>query len=80
MTEVTKLISVGQWIVGVTSFQKIYDLYSVEHHKLEKWSYKVGCGWGLLVWWVCVDDGSVWMMDELTDTREHCFFKNIAHV
>ena len=24
---------VGYWIVGVTSFQKIYGLYSVEHHK-----------------------------------------------
>ena len=27
--------AVGQWIVGVTSFQKIYALYSVEHHKVE---------------------------------------------
>ena len=27
--------AVGQWIVGVTSFQKIYGLYSVEHHKVE---------------------------------------------
>ena len=26
---------VGQWIVGVTSFQKIYGLYSVGHHKVE---------------------------------------------
>ena len=34
--------AVGYWIVGVTSFQKIYGLYSVEHHKLEKWSYRVG--------------------------------------
>ena len=48
--------AVGYWIVGVTSFQKIYSLYSVEHHKVEKWSYKVGCGWVLWVWWVCVGD------------------------
>ena len=45
--------------MGVTSFQKIYGLYSVEHHKLEKWSYRVGCGWVLWVWWVCVVDGWV---------------------
>ena len=37
--------AVGQWIVGVMSFQKIYGLYSVKHHKVEKWSYEVGCGW-----------------------------------
>ena len=47
----------GYWIVGVTSFQKIYGLYSVEHHKVEKWSYYVDCGWVLWVWWVCVGDG-----------------------
>ena len=32
--------AVGYWIVGVTSFQKIYGLYSVELHKwniLEMW-------------------------------------------
>ena len=34
-------------------------LYSVEHHKVEKWSYYVGCGWVLWVWWVCVGDGGV---------------------
>ena len=45
------------WIVGVTSFQKIYGLYSVEHHKVEKWSYKVGCGF-------CGYGGSVWVMGE----------------
>ena len=28
-----------------------------EHHKMEKWSNKVGCGWVLWVWWVCVGDG-----------------------
>ena len=49
--------AVGYWIVSVTSFQKIYGLYSVEHHKLEKWSNKLGCGWVLWVWWVCVGDG-----------------------
>ena len=27
--------AVGYWIVGVTSFQKIYGLYGVEHHKVE---------------------------------------------
>ncbi len=46
-------------IVGVTSFQKIYGLYSVEHHIMEKWSYYVGFGWVLWVWWVCVGDGGV---------------------
>ena len=51
--------AVGQWIVGVTSFQKIYGLYSVEHHKVEKWSYYVGCRWVLWVWWDCVGDGEV---------------------
>ena len=45
--------------MDVTSFQKIYGLYSVEHHKVEKWSYKVGCGWVLWVWLVCVGDGGV---------------------
>ena len=30
----------GYWLVGVTSFQKIHGLYSVEHHKVEKWPYK----------------------------------------
>ena len=40
----------SHWIMGVISFQKIYGLYSVEHHKVEKWPYKVGCGWVL---WVC---------------------------
>ena len=46
----------GFWIVDVTNFQKIYGLYSVEHHKVEKWPYKVGgfCGYG----------GSVWVMGE----------------
>ena len=39
----------GQCIVGVTSFQKIYGLYSVEHRKVETWSYYVGCGWVLWV-------------------------------
>ena len=48
---------VGYWIGGVISFQKIYGFYSVEHHKVEKWPYKVGCGWFLWVWWVCVGDG-----------------------
>ena len=49
--------AVGHWIMGVTSFQKIYGLYSVEHNKVEKWSYYVGCGWVLWVWSVCVGDG-----------------------
>ena len=34
--------AVGYWIVGIMSFQKIYGLYSVKHHKVEKWPYKVG--------------------------------------
>ena len=25
-------LAVGQWIVGVTSFQKIYGLYGLKHH------------------------------------------------
>ena len=49
--------AVGHWIVGVTSFQKIYGLYSVEH----QWRYGhitfVACGWVLWVWWGCVGDG-----------------------
>ena len=49
--------AVGYWIVGVTSFQKIYGLYSVEHHKVENLSYKVDCGWVLWVCWFCVGDG-----------------------
>ena len=28
--------AVSQWIVDITSFQKIYGLYSVQHHKFEK--------------------------------------------
>ena len=48
--------AMGYWIVNVTSFQKIYGLYRVEHHKVEKWSNKVGFGWVLWVWWVCVGD------------------------
>ena len=47
----------SHWIIGVISFQKIYGLYSVEHHKVEKWLYK--CEWILWVWWVCVGDGLV---------------------
>ena len=27
--------AVGHWIVGVTSFQKIYGLYSLKHHIVE---------------------------------------------
>ena len=27
--------SVGQWIVGVISFQKIYGLYGLKHHRVE---------------------------------------------
>ena len=27
--------AVGQWIVGVTSFQKIYGLYGLNHHTVE---------------------------------------------
>ena len=49
--------AVGHWIVGVTSFQKIYGLCSVKHQKVEKWSYYGSCGWILWVGWVCVGDG-----------------------
>ena len=49
----------SHWIIGVISFQKIYGLYSVKHHKVENWSCKVGCGWVLWVWWVSVGDGGV---------------------
>ena len=41
--------SVGQWIVGVMRFQKIFGLYDVERHKVENWSGQVGSWW---VWWV----------------------------
>ena len=34
--------SVSQWILGVMRFQKIFCLYGVERHKVEKWSGKVG--------------------------------------
>ncbi len=44
---------------GCHELSENYGLYSVEHHKVEKWSYKVGCGWVLWVWWVSVGDGSV---------------------
>ena len=27
---------VGQWIVGVISFQKVYDLYGLKYHIVEK--------------------------------------------
>ena len=27
--------SVGQWIVGVISFQKMYGLYGLQHHIVE---------------------------------------------
>ena len=42
--------AMGYWIVSVTSFQKIYGSYNVEHHKVEKWSNKVGFGLVLWVW------------------------------
>ena len=51
--------AVGQWIVGVISFQKIYALYSVKCQKVEKLSYFASCGWILWVGWVCVGDGEV---------------------
>ena len=28
--------SVGQWIVGLISFQKMYGLYGLKHHIVEK--------------------------------------------
>ena len=34
--------SVSLWILGVMRFQKIFCLYGVERHKVEKWSGKVG--------------------------------------
>ena len=33
--------SVSQWILGVMRFQKIFGLYGVECHKVEKWSGQV---------------------------------------
>ena len=35
----------SHWIIGVISFQKIYGLYSEEHHKVEKWPYIKGWLW-----------------------------------
>ena len=43
--------SVSQWILGVMRFPKIFGLYGVERHKVEKWSGQVSSWW---VWWVCV--------------------------
>ena len=40
--------SVSQWILGVMRFPKIFGLYGVERHKVEKWSGQVSS------WWVCV--------------------------
>ena len=37
---------VGQWIVDAMRFQKIFGLYSVERHEVEKWSAGVGSGQG----------------------------------
>ena len=59
---VRSVLAIGEWaeshwIIGAISFHKIYGLYSVEHHKVQKWSNKVGCGWVLWVWWVSVGDG-----------------------
>ena len=36
--------AVRQWIVGDMRFQKIFGLCSVEYHKVEKWSCKMGSG------------------------------------
>ncbi len=47
----------GVWRVGVASCERRYGLYSVEHHKVEKWPHKVGCGCVLWVWWVSLGDG-----------------------
>ena len=50
--------AVGYWIVGVTSFQKIYGLYSVNITKWRnghnRWVLGGFCG----------DGGSVWVMGE----------------
>ena len=62
----------SHWIIGVISFQKIYSLYSVEHYKVEKWPFKMGCGW---VWWVCVGDGLVG--SGLLDSGCHQLSENI---
>ena len=67
--------AVGYWIVGVTSFQKMSGFYCVVHHKVEKWSNKVGCGWVLWVWWVCVGDG--WVDRVLLDRGCHQLSENI---
>ena len=56
---VIKEWALGQWIVDVTSFQKIYGLYSVKHQKVEKWSYYASCWWILWVGSVSVGDGGV---------------------
>ena len=36
--------------MGDMRFQKIFGLYCVEHHRVEKWSCKVGSGRVLWVW------------------------------
>ena len=63
---VRSVLAIGEWaeshwIIGAISFHKIYGLYSVEHHKVEKWSYYVGCGCG----------GSVWVMGECHGSAGH---------
>ena len=57
-TDVLGISTVGYWIVGVTSFQKIYGLYSVN---IIKWRN------GHMRWVVggfCGYVGSVWVMGE----------------
>ena len=34
-----------QWIVVAMKSREIFGLYSVECHKVEKWSCRVGSGW-----------------------------------
>ena len=58
------LVCVGDGLVGIRLLdsgchelsENIWFVYGVKHHKVEKWSYEVGCGWVLWVWWVCVGD------------------------
>ena len=40
--------SVGQWILGVMRFQKIFGLYSVERHKVEKGAGQVMGEWSVV--------------------------------
>ena len=50
---------VGQEMVGVMSYQKIYRVNSLKCHRVEKISGSMGFWWVWWVWWVRVVKGSM---------------------